>query len=136
MGIGNKLFTMPGEAIKFFATESKLILNVEKEKLKTAPRLEKGDKWPDFSDALWGERIYSRLRPPGSRRIDDSGRFSNRSVVGWTTPESNRNILPVKARFRVFQLFRTPAFTWGRRKMIQFLHSLLGVALRAILLRR
>ena len=58
MGIGNKLFTMPGEAIKFFATESKLILNVEKEKLKTAPRLEKGDKWPDFSDALWGERIY------------------------------------------------------------------------------
>jgi hypothetical protein len=50
MGMGNKLFAMPWEAFDFSATENKLILNVEKEK--TAPRFEKGDKWPDFSDTL------------------------------------------------------------------------------------
>ncbi len=58
MGMGNKLFAMPWEAFEFSATEHKLILNVEKEKLKTAPGFEKGDKWPDFSDTVWGESIY------------------------------------------------------------------------------
>jgi len=59
MGMGNKLFAMPWEAFEFSATENKLILNVDKEKLETAPGFEKGDKWPDFSDNVWGESIYS-----------------------------------------------------------------------------
>ena len=59
MGMGNKLFAMPWEAFEFSATENKLILNVDKEKLKTAPGFEKGDKWPDFKDTLWGESIYN-----------------------------------------------------------------------------
>ena len=58
MGMGNKLFAMPWRAFEFATTENKLILNVDKEKLKTAPGFEKDDKWPDFSDTLWGERIY------------------------------------------------------------------------------
>ena len=52
LGMGNKLFAMPWEAFEFSATEHKLILNVEKEKLKTAPGFEKDDKWLDFSDTL------------------------------------------------------------------------------------
>ena len=59
LNMGNKLFAMPWEAFEFSATENKLILNVDKEKLKTAPGFEKGDKWPDFSDTLWGESIYN-----------------------------------------------------------------------------
>ena len=59
LGMGNKLFAMPWEAFEFSATENKLILNVDKEKLQTAPGFEKGDKWPDFSDTLWGESIYN-----------------------------------------------------------------------------
>lgn len=59
LGMGTKLFAMPWEAFEFSATENKLILNVEKEKLKAAPGFEKDDKWPDFSDMLWGESIYS-----------------------------------------------------------------------------
>jgi len=59
MGMGNKLFAMPWEAFKFSATENKLILNVDKEKLKAAPGFEKGDEWPDFKDKLWGESIYT-----------------------------------------------------------------------------
>jgi hypothetical protein len=37
MGMGNKLFAMPCKAFQFHANENKLILNVDKEKLKTAP---------------------------------------------------------------------------------------------------
>jgi sporulation protein YlmC with PRC-barrel domain len=59
MGMGNKLFAMPWEAFEFSATENKLILNVDKEKLKNAPGFEKDDKWPDFADTLWGESIYN-----------------------------------------------------------------------------
>jgi sporulation protein YlmC with PRC-barrel domain len=59
LGMGNKLFAMPWEAFEFSVTENKLILNVDKEKLKTAPGFEKEDKWPDFSDMLWGESIYN-----------------------------------------------------------------------------
>jgi sporulation protein YlmC with PRC-barrel domain len=59
MGMGNKLFAMPWDAFEFSATENKLVLNVDKEKLKAAPGFEKGDKWPDFKDQLWGESIYN-----------------------------------------------------------------------------
>ena len=59
MGMGNKLFAMPWKAFEFSATENKLILNVDKEKLKTAPGFEKGDKYPDFWDTLSGESIYN-----------------------------------------------------------------------------
>jgi sporulation protein YlmC with PRC-barrel domain len=59
MGMGNKLFAMPWEAFEFSATENKLILDVDKEKLKAAPGFEKGDNWPDFRDKLWGESIYN-----------------------------------------------------------------------------
>jgi hypothetical protein len=66
MGMGNKLFAIPWEAFDFSATENKLILNVDKEKLKTAPGFEKDGKWPDFSDTLWGESIYKHYEylPP------------------------------------------------------------------------
>ena len=59
MGMGNKLFAMPWEAFEFSSTENKLILDVDKEKLKAAPGFEKGDNWPDFKDKLWGESIYN-----------------------------------------------------------------------------
>jgi sporulation protein YlmC with PRC-barrel domain len=59
MGMRNKLFAIPWEAFEFSETEKKLILNVDREKLEAAPGFEKGDKWPDFKDTLWGESIYN-----------------------------------------------------------------------------
>ncbi|MFH2063638.1 MAG: PRC-barrel domain-containing protein [Pseudomonadota bacterium] len=59
MGMGDKLFAMPWEAFEFSATDKKLILNVDKDKLKAAPGFEKDEKWPNFSDILWGESIYN-----------------------------------------------------------------------------
>jgi len=58
LGAVNKLFATPWEAFEFSTTANKLILNVDKEKLKNAPGFEKGDEWPDFSDTVWGESIY------------------------------------------------------------------------------
>jgi sporulation protein YlmC with PRC-barrel domain len=58
MGMGNKLFAMPWKAFEFSNTENKLILNVDKKKLETAPGFDKDAKWPDFADRTWGASIY------------------------------------------------------------------------------
>jgi len=57
-GRGNKLFAMPWKAFEFSNTENKLILNVDKKKLKTAPGFDKDAKWPDFADRTWGDGVY------------------------------------------------------------------------------
>ena len=59
MGMGNKLFAMPWKAFEFSRTENKLILNVDKEKLKNAPGFDpEAAKWPNFADRTWGSSIY------------------------------------------------------------------------------
>ena len=58
MGMGNKLFALPWKAFEFAKTENKLILNVDKEKLKAAPGFDPDVKWPDFADRTWGNTIY------------------------------------------------------------------------------
>jgi sporulation protein YlmC with PRC-barrel domain len=59
MGMGNKLFALPWRALEFANTENKLILNVDKEKLKAAPGFDEDAKWPDFADKAWGNSIDS-----------------------------------------------------------------------------
>ena len=59
MGMGNKLFAMPWKAFEFSNTENKLILDVDKTKLESAPGFDKDAKWPDFADRTWGDGIYS-----------------------------------------------------------------------------
>lgn len=58
MGMGNKCFALPWEALEFATTENKLILNVPKDKLKAAPGFDKDAKWPDFADRKWGSTIH------------------------------------------------------------------------------
>ena len=58
MGMGKKLFAMPWKAFEFSNTENKLILNVDKKKLETAPGFDKDAKWPDFADRTWGDGVY------------------------------------------------------------------------------
>ena len=58
MGMGEKLFAIPWKAFEFSNTENKLILNVDKEMLKTAPGFDKDAKWPDFADRTWGDGVY------------------------------------------------------------------------------
>jgi hypothetical protein len=68
MGLGNKLFAIPWSAFEFAEPEerltgfdepaTKLMLNVDKEKLKEAPGFDQDAKWPDFADRTWGNGIY------------------------------------------------------------------------------
>ena len=57
MGMGNKLFALPWKAFEFANTEKKLILNVDKEKLKAAPGFDP-NAMPDFADRTWGSSIH------------------------------------------------------------------------------
>lgn len=58
LGMGHRYFAMPWPAFEFASTENKLILNVDKEKLKAAPGFDKDEKWPDFADRTWGDTIH------------------------------------------------------------------------------
>jgi len=57
MGMGNKLFALPWKTFEFANTENKLILNVDKEKLKAAPGFDP-NAMPDFADRTWGSSIH------------------------------------------------------------------------------
>jgi sporulation protein YlmC with PRC-barrel domain len=70
LGMGDRLFAMPWSAFEFASTEHKLILDVNKEKLKAAPGFDKDGDWPDFADESWGTTVHSSTGklPTGSRR--------------------------------------------------------------------
>lgn len=58
LGMGDRLFAMPWSALEFANTEKKLILDVDKDRLKAAPGFDKDEKWPDFADRSWGSEVH------------------------------------------------------------------------------
>lgn len=58
LGVGDKHFALPWEALVFDLSQKLAIIDVPKERLQNAPGFEK-DAWPDVADAAWGERVYS-----------------------------------------------------------------------------
>lgn len=58
LGVGDKHFAIPWQAIDFRAAEHCAILNVDKDRLKNAPGFEK-NKWPDMSDKAWGGQVHA-----------------------------------------------------------------------------
>jgi hypothetical protein len=52
LGLGNKLFAIPWQALRYDPTESCYRLPVDKERLKNAPGFDKDD-WPDTTDPTW-----------------------------------------------------------------------------------
>ncbi len=57
LGIGDKLFAIPWEALTLDEDNHRFILNVDKERLEQAPGFDK-DHWPDMADPKWGTEIY------------------------------------------------------------------------------
>jgi len=57
LGIGNKLFAVPFNAMSIDTKDHAFILNADKESLKNAPGFDKDD-WPDMTDREFGTRIY------------------------------------------------------------------------------
>jgi sporulation protein YlmC with PRC-barrel domain len=58
LGMGNKLFAVPWEALSLDQENHEFILNVGKDTLENAPGFDK-DNWPDMANASWGEKIYN-----------------------------------------------------------------------------
>jgi len=58
LGVGNKLFAVPMQAMKLSRQDKRFILDVDKERLKNAPGFDK-DHWPDFEDPAYGTKLYS-----------------------------------------------------------------------------
>jgi sporulation protein YlmC with PRC-barrel domain len=58
LGMGDKHFAMPWQAIDFQAAENCAVLNIDKERLKNAPGFD-NDNWPDMADPKWDKQLCS-----------------------------------------------------------------------------
>jgi sporulation protein YlmC with PRC-barrel domain len=58
LGMGEKLFAVPWQALHLDTVNKRFVLNVEKDRLKNAPGFNK-DAWPDMSDVTWANQIHS-----------------------------------------------------------------------------
>ena len=58
LGMGDKLFAVPWNALTLDTINKRFILNVDKERLANAPGFDKDD-WPDMADEEWINQIHS-----------------------------------------------------------------------------
>jgi sporulation protein YlmC with PRC-barrel domain len=72
LGMGDRLFAVPWQALKLDTANKRFILNVSKDKLKNAPGFDK-EHWPSMADPAWATNVHtfygvSRVyHAPGSR---------------------------------------------------------------------
>ena len=57
LGVGDKLFAIPWEALALDTESHEFVLDVDRKVLENAPGFDKND-WPDFADRTWGAGIY------------------------------------------------------------------------------
>jgi sporulation protein YlmC with PRC-barrel domain len=58
LGMGEKLFAVPWQALHLDTVNKRFVLDVEKERLKTAPGFNK-DAWPDMADIQWANQVHT-----------------------------------------------------------------------------
>jgi sporulation protein YlmC with PRC-barrel domain len=58
LGIGNKLFAIPWEALKLDEENHEFVLDMDRNRLENAPGFDK-DNWPDMADRDFGSNIYN-----------------------------------------------------------------------------
>jgi hypothetical protein len=58
LSMGEKLFAVPWQALHLDTVNKRFVLNVDKDRLKTAPGFDP-DAWPDMSDVGWSNQIHS-----------------------------------------------------------------------------
>ena len=57
LGVGDKLFAVPPEALTIDSANKRLLLDFDKEHLTNAPGFDK-DNWPDFANEQFGQQVY------------------------------------------------------------------------------
>lgn len=58
MGLGDKLFAIPWEALILDADQKRFVLDVDKDRLKDAPGFDQ-DHWPEMGDLQWATHVHS-----------------------------------------------------------------------------
>ena len=58
LGMGEKLFAVPWQALTLDTENKRFVLNVDSEKLESAPGFDK-DNWPNMADEKWADDIHS-----------------------------------------------------------------------------
>ena len=58
LGVGDKLFPVPLNALTLDTVNKTFTLNMDKERLKNAPGFDK-DSYPDLTDQKWGSGVYN-----------------------------------------------------------------------------
>jgi len=58
MGMGDRLFAVPWQALQLDTVNKRFTLNVNKDKLKNAPGFDK-DRWPSMGDTSWATGVHS-----------------------------------------------------------------------------
>jgi sporulation protein YlmC with PRC-barrel domain len=58
LGMGEKLFAVPWNAMTLDTVNKRFVLAVEKERLKSAPGFDK-EAWPNMTDVSWRDEIHS-----------------------------------------------------------------------------
>lgn len=66
LGIGDKLFAVPWQALRIRPEEHAFVMDIRKEKLEQAPGFDK-DNWPNMSDIDWANRVNSFYGITGSK---------------------------------------------------------------------
>jgi sporulation protein YlmC with PRC-barrel domain len=57
LGIGDKLFAVPWEAMTVDTATERIVLDVDRERLENAPGFDK-DNWPLTADAAWMSEVH------------------------------------------------------------------------------
>ncbi|HEY8160599.1 MAG TPA: PRC-barrel domain-containing protein [Methylobacter sp.] len=65
LGMGERLFAVPWDALRLDTANKRFVLNVDKERIESAPGFDK-DHWPDMADQTWRDQIESfyETKPP------------------------------------------------------------------------
>jgi sporulation protein YlmC with PRC-barrel domain len=58
LGMGEKLFAVPWQALHLDTVNHRFVLDVDKERLKHAPGFNK-DAWPDMADVAWANQVHT-----------------------------------------------------------------------------
>ena len=61
LGLGSKLFAVPWRALRLDTGNKRLVLDVHKELVETAPGFDP-DRWPDMEEPNWANQIHSYYR--------------------------------------------------------------------------
>jgi len=66
LGLGDKLFAVPWQALHLDTVNKRFVLDIDKDQMQNAPGFDK-NAWPDMADAQWAQHIHSFYRTDPTR---------------------------------------------------------------------